>query len=244
MPAPIITRQFGPNAKGSKLSIEEMDENLLVLDAKAEHAEVVAQLALGKSRPYLVYSALLTQSGTSNVVTLDLGTAYPDPPPPPNINKGVTYLIFKNSQNYDFTTIGAPNNSEGTYFVANQTLLLEGVSGAILRYDEGAPVVTTVLENTIGNIWFTYGDEPGSYLINSDGLFIEGKTTVNPPMYILTNYLEAPNFPQYDFLYWRNTNEIGLKTLLSSNIGTWVGTNGILGNNLATNTPIEIRVYN
>jgi hypothetical protein len=34
---PLITRQYGPNAKGSKLTIEEMDDNLLYLQASYQN---------------------------------------------------------------------------------------------------------------------------------------------------------------------------------------------------------------
>ena len=30
---PLLTRQFGPNPKGSKLTIQEMDDNLLYLSS-------------------------------------------------------------------------------------------------------------------------------------------------------------------------------------------------------------------
>ena len=48
---------------------------------------------------------------------------------------------------FDFTNVGAPNNSNGTSFVATATTPTAW-GGGVLSYDVGAPVVT-ILENTI-----------------------------------------------------------------------------------------------
>ena len=121
-------------------------------------------------QPYKVYTALLTQSGGDG---------------PSNINEGlltigVTYEIGDESPGWDFTNVGAPNNIPGTKFVATGTTpnswgSMEGNPGiTILIFNTGAPIAT-VLENTIGNIWFTY-QGVGNYNVNSDGLFFLDKT--------------------------------------------------------------------
>jgi hypothetical protein len=46
---------------------------------------------------------------------------------------------------------------------------------ALLTQSGTSAPVATVLENTIGNIWFTYLDV-GAYVANSNGLFKENKT--------------------------------------------------------------------
>ena len=62
----ITTREFGPYAKGSRLTTAEMDENFNYLNSK----------------PYKVYTALLTQSGVNEPVvtvienTLDLNITW------------------------------------------------------------------------------------------------------------------------------------------------------------------------
>ena len=108
----------------------------------------------------------MTQSGTSSTQNISTG----------NLTVGVTYFI-NNNIGGDFTNVGAPNNDNGTYFVATDTTPADwgiNLSGDTLTFDTGAPVVT-VLENTIGNIWFSY-DNDGDYLATSDGLFTTGKT--------------------------------------------------------------------
>jgi hypothetical protein len=116
------------------------------------------------TRPYKVYTALLTQSGGDNFQSISSGS----------LTIGVTYQIISASGDPgDFTNVGAPNNNLGTYFVATGTDPNEW--GAYeLEYNEGAPVVT-VLENTIGNIWFTYFGI-GQYQIFSDNLFTLDKS--------------------------------------------------------------------
>jgi len=171
---------------------------------------------------YKVYTALLTQTGGDDSVSVsgEEGT----------INIGVTYLINENPNNNDLTIYGAPNNNEGTYFVANQTGILNYTDFLQLIYNTGAPVVT-VLENTIGNIWFTYNDV-GVYYVNSSGLFTENKTfnTVSDNL-----NLRAPNAQRFSFNY--TDINTGLITVYDP-IGD-VGQDGNL-----INTPIEIRVYN
>jgi hypothetical protein len=163
-------------------------------------------------KPYKVYTALLTQSGGSNGQTIGL----------PPLTIGVTYTILSASPNDDWTNVGAPNNEIGTSFVATGTTP-NYFDGGELEYNTGAPVVT-VLENTIGNVWFTYNNE-GVYGINSGGLFFENKSwSIN----VLISQASI-----YSFLEWRDFNEFRINTI-----------NGTPANELLLNTPIEIRVYN
>lgn len=164
-------------------------------------------------RPYKVYTALLTQSGEDDPLQLTTGA----------VTKGVTYLIVNSAG--DFSNVGAPNNNDGTYFVAtnNETPNDYGLDGQLF-YDNGAPVVT-VLENTIGNIWFTY-DADGLYYANSSGLFITDKITP----FIGTQGVNILSSTRV------NTNLVEILTYDMS-IGN-------TANNILSNTPIEIRVYN
>lgn len=145
---PLILRE----EKGSKLTMQEMDGNLVYLDNKV---------------PYKVYTALLTQSGSD-------GTAQGISASP--LIVGATYYIEDNGgSGWDFTNVGAPNNDLFTYFVATGTTPNSWGIDGMLGYTPGAPVAT-VLENTIGNIWFTY-DQLGSYNINSINLFTSNLAT-------------------------------------------------------------------
>ena len=175
------------------------------------------------TRPYKVYTALLTQSGENNQSQLTGGT----------LTIGVTYWITDDSGNPDWTNVGAPNNMENTYFVATGTNPNSwGNNGASLNYNTGAPVVT-VLENTIGDIWFTY-DFVGQYvlkgpfleLIDASKIFIQiGKPNTSfagVAGYVDIFQVEAPN------MY-----------IMTKDFDNNSSSNGVL-----SITPIEIRVYN
>ena len=170
-------------------------------------------------RGYKVYTALLTQSGAGNYGTLNSGT----------LTIGVTYRIVQDLTGMDFTNVGSPNNDVGTYFVATGTTPNSwGVSpsGDTLEYNDGAPIAT-VLENTIGNIWFTFFDT-GRYYANSNELFTDNKTAV------FGGYYDGDLVVYVDYLSANNSSSgIYIQT------GDPIASNGYLNN-----TPIEIRVYN
>ena len=173
-------------------------------------------------RPYQVFTALLTQSGESDDQSLNVGDL---------LTIGVTYRINYESsvRTSDFTNVGAPNNNPGTYFMATGTTPNSWDETTSLEYNPGAPVAT-VLENTIGYIWFTYVS-PGNYSIYSSDLFLNNKTTLSINLMgddIETGYLCLS--------YIQNTELLGIVT------GTESG--GSQDNVLSWKTPIEIRVYN
>lgn len=118
---------------------------------------------------YRVYTALLSQTGgDSPNAVIDLPLVI-----------GITYEIIDNDGGTaDFTNVGAPNNNIGTLFVATGTTPTSWGVNTLgqLQYNTGAPTVV-VLENTIGNIWFTYAGV-GVYRCYSDNLFTIDKTTV------------------------------------------------------------------
>lgn len=175
-------------------------------------------LALGTPIPYKSYTALLTQSGVSNIIGVAGDGEY--------INLGVTYQITDNPDNYDLTIYGAPNNIAGTFFVANQTVPLPYTNSLQLVGNTGAPVVT-VLKNTIGNIWWTYNNT-GNYSANSNGLFIENKTIA---------FTTLPNW-NFDI-----TNAaLGRLTDNEAPLVTFIPGDGPFNN--FDNLAIEIRVYN
>jgi hypothetical protein len=177
--------------------------------------------------PYKVFTALLTQSGGDDIQYINWDD---------NLNTltiGVTYTITGNDDNSNFIPNGAPNNNVGTSFIATSSIVAWGTGNTgdnQVSYNTGAPVAT-VLENTIGNIWFTY-DGVGTYFINSNGLFIESKTTLN--IETLNTLSNGNIFKVFgDICSYPNIIAIlGLNTLGEPVDG------GLY------NTPIEIRVYN
>jgi hypothetical protein len=169
-------------------------------------------------RPYKVYTALLTQSGGDNDKEVTSG----------DLTIGVTYRINVDGTDANFTNVGAPNNNLDTSFVATGTTPNSWGTNGSLRFNAGAPVVT-VLENTIGNIWFTYVDA-GGYSVVSDNLFVDNKTFIN-----VTHLPIIDNGARFTFIKSSDPALIALVTVDDANSRK---------NEILLNTPIEIRVYN
>ena len=178
-------------------------------------------------RPYKVYTALLTQNGGSNPQSIGSGP----------MQHGVTYYFTEFGlpiEPWDFSNVGGPVYPNTNSFVATSTATPNSYGTANMGYNTGAPVVT-VLENTIGNIWFDYIG-PGQYFIISDGLFtihktlglagttFDGANAVTEPVVISCNGVLGCDPP----------NSIDLR-LIGGDYN---------GDSLLSDTPIEIRVYN
>lgn len=170
---------------------------------------------INASKPYKVFTALLTQSG-SDGVTQGISSS--------PLIIGATYSIEDNGgSGWDFTNVGAPNNDVGTYFIATgENPNSWGIDGQ-LGYTPGAPVAT-VLENTIGNIWFTY-EGVNQFKAKSNDLFTEDKTI----LFIQgSNDGDTSSASALNNLYWIDSNTVSCV---------------VSGGNL-NKTSIEIRVYN
>jgi hypothetical protein len=171
---------------------------------------------------YKVYTALVTQSGGDEQLDISSGS----------LTIGVTYWINDDGgSGWDFTNVGAPNNDLGTYFVATGTTPANWGTNGMLSYVTGAPVVT-VLENTIGNIWFTYNGI-GYYHITKDSNFEQTKTFV-----ILTNNLSG------NFGIISQNMALGFECYGDEIIQLSTAVDNAYENGVLYNTPIEIRVYN
>jgi|LakMenEpi03Aug12_release.lakeMendotaPanAssembly.Ray.scaffolds.fasta_scaffold103928_4 hypothetical protein len=169
---------------------------------------------------YKVYTALLTQNGADDFLELSSGP----------VTKGVTYVIAIDSDG-DFTNVGAPNNNENTFFVAINNETPTSYGSCVLNYNPGTPVAN-VLDNTIGNIWFTYL-AVGVYSINSNGLFTSDQTTA------LTTFNDCCDYSLIDkpFIAMNTFNTVD-SVLISSAI------DGVYTDNVIKHMTIEIRVYN
>ena len=169
-------------------------------------------------QPYKVFTALLTQSGGDD----------PDSKTDGLTTIGVSYTIA-NYLEGDFTIIGAPNNNIGTKFIATGTTPDWGsTEGSELSYNTGAPVAT-VLENTIGNIWFTYSSE-GYYFVDSDDLFPITRTA---PFIGSAGSVEA-DIAVIDI---RGNSGRTMEITSTNSLGSSY-------DNQLVNTSLEIRVYN
>ena len=175
------------------------------------------------TRPYKVYTALLTQSGGDDPKTITGGT----------VTVGVTYQLGGISPigSWDFSNVGGPIYPDTYTFVATASEEPNSWVGVDdLNYNTAAPVVT-VLENTIGNIWFTYNNM-GHYSIYSDGLFTSNKT-----FNIIGKASDGDSTVNsgYASTQWYSTNIVDIAVS---------GFDYIVLDNALNITPIEIRVYN
>jgi len=177
---------------------------------------------------YKVFTALLTQSGGDNPSQ----TNYQNQE---SLTIGQTYHINSNvpvsEGGTDFTNVGASNNNIDTYFIATGTTPIWGTQDGSADYNTGAPVAT-VLENTIGNIWFTY-NSTGYYLANSNELFPQDKSWT--PTIQIFNDTAGLRDGEICEIRYSTSNEFYITTFDQS------GTNV---DSKLSNTPIEIRVYN
>ena len=167
---------------------------------------------------YKVYTALLNQSGGDDGITITSG----------ELVIGVTYKI-KDSGG-DWVNVGAPNNDVETYFVATGTTPNNWGVGSLL-YNTGAPVAT-VLENTIGNIWFTYSTE-GLYFIESDGLFYPANKSC-----VAHSGTTSDDGGYSSFFVYSNLSDTNDIKILVTNVA------GFSSNSALNAYLIEIRVYN
>ncbi len=171
---------------------------------------------------YKVFTVLLTQSGGINEQTL-VNT---------DLTIGVTYQILDQGSELvlgDFTNVGAPNNNIGTTFIATDTTPNSWGNDVGLFYNTGVPVAI-ILENTIGNIWFTY-ISAGLYILNSENAFPVDKTVFQNTLISIEDgtYLKMITITPKD----SNNFYIGSVNFPHT-----------LTNDLLNNTPIEIKIYN
>jgi hypothetical protein len=174
-------------------------------------------VTVGDLRGYKVYTALLTQSGGDNPESFTSGS----------LSIGRTYEITDYQLGDDFTNVGAPSNASGVKFVAIGDTPSVWTNSSELSWNYGAPLVT-VLENTIGNIWWTYGNV-GSYSVNSDRLFIPDKTC------LFSSVSSDSGYPKYTTFILSTVSEVIVQQFE-------VGGTGI--DEIGNKQSIEIRVYN
>lgn len=181
-------------------------------------ADLKAQANVNNALPYKVYTALLTQSGGYDEQIISSGS----------VTQGVIYLVIDNDtpgSNWDFSNVGGPIYPYGGYFVATNSDTPISYFGATVKYNTGAPVVT-VLENTIGNVYFTFQSD-GQYQAKCLGAFPQEKTYV---------YIQPPVPDEgYATTYWYDADSVAITTQDGSKVES---------NDIMYNTSFEIRVYN
>jgi hypothetical protein len=192
--------------------------------------------------PYKVFTALVKQEGdTPSPQVVYIGTDYGN-----TLTIGVTYTIDENANGTVFTNVGAPNNNVGTSFIATGTTPANqnAFGTTVLLYDPIVPTAT-ILENTIGNIWFTY-TTTGQYGILSNNLFTENKTFINGALFagtynIFNTFVETGGNVATGRGYFFNKDN-GQDDLIVLN--TYKNSGGTGDGVIENPICIEIRVYN
>jgi hypothetical protein len=172
---------------------------------------------------YKVYTALLSQRAGDSLITISSGS----------LDKGVTYLVADNgSPGWDFSNVGGPVYPNVGSFVATSSSTPTSYTGSIVTYNDGAPVVT-VLENTIGDIWWEY-NSIGYYECKSDSQFTEDKTIV----FLGSNeFIESPTDIRTSYAFYQGLTSVAVLSYYNYEL---------TDDQLSYNGPatIEIRVYN
>ena len=174
------------------------------------------------SRPYKVYTATITQDSGENIQTL---TSQTDP-----FIIGQSYRIVTYNPGDNFTNVGAPINGSDVYFIATGTTAARWTNESLITANYGAPRVTNVFENTIGNVWWMY-ESTGRYTFVSNHLFTTDKTYIT---YTNTNTLNAVGNLIVPVMSYSDEARIRLQ----------IAYNGDFVDEVVQNMPIEIRVYN
>lgn len=176
--------------------------------------------------PYKVFTALVSQSGESGPATQTSG----------ELTYGRTYTITAtDGGTVDFTNVGAPNNNEGTSFIAtanaNPNSWGENGNGS-LSFNTGAPTISLLFENTIGDVWFEYSGA-GSYAMRSSNLFTANKTvSMNDQTRCID---DGNNFYNLKVASPGDPGQVNITVLQEDLAGR---------DDRLTTKPIEIRVYN
>ncbi len=125
----------------------------------------------------LTFKAVLFQRGESTIIDIKGNE---------DLSKGVTYLITRNDNNEDLTTIGAESNLAGTYFVSNGNYYNLFSADLKLSFDRGAPVLN-ILENTLGYTPYCVYGNPGAYMLNCVGNEFQNYLANKTPVIIKIN---------------------------------------------------------
>lgn len=201
--------------------------------------EVAALSKKVGEKSYKVFTALLSQNGTVDS-TKTVGNSNGGPlKQVTTLYKGATYTIDENPNNTDLSALGAPNSSVGTKFISalDADLVAYNLDVAVVLSFNQAGIIAQVLDNTIGDVWFTY-EGIGIYAMRSDNLFpLEKTTTFNSTFYSFnTESVVTLSTPSLE------TNTENMIKLTAATIG-----NGSLVLNDGLIIPgvlLEVRVYN
>lgn len=134
----------------------------------------------------------------------------------------MSYSFQKNNSNAA-VTVGELNQ------VVNGLELPYRVYTALLTQNSTSEPEAIVLENTLGDIVFTY-DSDGQYYGELIDGFVENKTFI-----LVSNNVKNPENGNIGIIQYIDTNTLVIKSFDGS---------GVASNGVFNNTPIEIRVYN
>lgn len=156
--------------------IEGVAYDPIIVNAGTGYTTATGVATTGGTGTGITVDFIASGGAVTDVTIVDRGTGYTtgDVITIDTDDQNATFTITAVSD--DFTNVGAPSNATGVFFIATGTTPAVWTESSELTYDTAAPTAV-VLENTIGNVWFTFVAD-GIYRINSDGLFSVNKTIV------------------------------------------------------------------
>jgi hypothetical protein len=174
------------------------------------------------------FYALLTQSGSSNVITQSSGS----------LVVGVTYKLVSAETGDDFKNVGAYNFANNQYFIATGTTPTNWSNGTTVSHDTGAPVVLSILKDTFTDVqihgspfYFLY-ESQGNYSLKTN---YTANFDVNKTIAEITNPTDYQN---YSILAHRSDDHtVSIITAIGGS-----AQDDILGSYLDANC-IKVKVY-
>lgn len=163
------------------------------------------------------YKFLLSQSGGDDPQSQSSGA----------VTKGVTYFI--NGSGGDFSNVGSPTSADGTYFIATETATPNDYGSASLEYNNGAPMVTRVIEPSTfgGAVWFEFVSEAYFKMVISGATFDPDKIYCEQNDLVTMNLSDISYYVRFDS---PSTTEYYFATVDT----TFTPQNGLLINKLLT----------
>lgn len=183
---------------------------------------ILSSLFSGAGKSYKVFNCLMTQD-SSNTTPVSV-TSSP-------ITIGTTYYIDTYATGDDFTSVGAPSNTQGTKFIATGTTPSIWSNGSQLTTVPAAPYVN-ILENTLGYVYFEYNS-------NGNYSFYFYNSVDKDKVQIFTTNSSDRSLSAGD--------SIDIKIDTSNMTATpqnFIIQEALNGDNELNNTPLEVRLYN
>jgi len=148
-----ITRQFGPNAKGSELTFTDMDNNLLYLDSKVTGSSNYIPMYSGST--YLTSSIMYQLSGKIGIGTTNPYTLF-------NV-VGITTIGYPGVSSNSYIQFWPNTSGDSAYYITD--------SGSVLRIGTGekASSGTDVINIASTNVGIGTDNPQAKFVVSNNG---------------------------------------------------------------------------